>query len=176
MKGGSNKIFYPNLNNDELKIRKNSAFFNDNSYHNNISQSDIYFTISCVLNSMRNNKVDGLFQTNFVRNLIDPFIFNRFNDGIIQSAILRSAKDEELNYSYSLTTSTDMYTLLKTILKHKNEYQGEAILEFLFALAIGKLKLQKSHYSLLIEDLKEIEDEKIKLFIEPIQDVYKNCL
>lgn len=176
VKGGSDKIFYSNLYNDDLRIRKNSAFFNDNTYHNNISQSDIYFTISCVLNNMRNNKIDGLFQTNFVRNLIDPFIFNRFNDGIIQSAILRSAKDEELNYSYSFANSTDMYTLLKTIIKHKNEYQGEAILEFLFALAIGKLKLHKSHYSLLIEDLKGIEDEKIKLFIEPIQNVHKNCL
>ena len=82
---------------------------------------------------MRNNKVDGMFQTNFVRNLIDPFIFNRFNDGIIQSAILRAAKEEELNYSYSLKNSTDMYTLLKTIIKHRDEYQGEAILEFLYA-------------------------------------------
>ncbi|CAD5343599.1 hypothetical protein [Flavobacterium bizetiae] len=176
IKGGSDKIFNSDLNNEELKIRKNSAFFNDNSYYNNISQSDIYFTISCVLNNMRNNKVDGLYQTNFVRNLIDPFIFNRFNDGIIQSAILRSAKDEELNYSYSLATSTDMYTLLKTIIKHKNEYQGEAILEFLFALSIGKLKLHKSHYSILIDDLKEIDNEKIKLFIEPIQNIYKNCI
>ncbi|WP_232067266.1 hypothetical protein, partial [Flavobacterium bizetiae] len=68
------------------------------------------------------------------------------------------------------------YTLLKTIIKHKNEYQGEAILEFLFALSIGKLKLHKSHYSILIDDLKEIDNEKIKLFIEPIQNIYKNCI
>lgn len=174
IKGGSDRIFYSNLKNEELKIRKNSAFFNDNSYYNNICQSDIYFTISCVLNNMRNNKVDGMFQTNFVRNLIDPFIFNRFNDGIIQSAILRAAKEEELNYSYSLKNSTDIYTLLKTIIKHRDEYQGEAILEFLYALSIGKLKLHKSHYNLLIDDINKIKNEKIDLFIEPIKKIFKN--
>src|SRR5690606_40230559 len=112
---------------------------NDNNYFDNISQSDVYFTIACVLNAMRNSE-DGLRQSNFVKNLLDPFVFNRFNDGIIQAAILRSAKSEELNYSYSRQNSENMLMLLKTFVKHHSEYQGEALLEFLHALAIGDRK------------------------------------
>lgn len=175
-KGGTEKIFYSDLQGTELKIRKNSAFFNNNDYHNSINQSDVYFTISCVLNNMRNNKVDGLYQTNFVKNLLDPFIFNRFNDGIIQAAILRAAKNEELNYSFSAKNSEDMLMLLKTFIKHRDEYQGEAIIEFLYALAIGKLRLFKDHYQLLIEVLDNIEDERIKILKESISTVYKNYL
>ncbi|WP_312089653.1 hypothetical protein [Chryseobacterium sp.] len=176
VKGGDNYIFYPNLQNQELEIRKNSAFFNDNNYHKNVCQSDVYFSISCVLNNMRNNKKDGLFQTNFVKNLIDPFIFNRFNDGIIQSAILRAAKEDELNYSFSRKVSEDMFILLETILLYRNEYQGEAILEFLFALSIGKLRLYKTHYQEILDQVKLIDDDGIKMFIEPIENIYKKSL
>jgi len=175
-KGGDNNIFYPNIKNEKLEIRKNSAFFNNNEYHNNITQSDVYFTISCVLNNMRNNKESGLFQTNFVRNLLDPSIFNRFNDGIIQAAILRAAKDEELNYSFSFKNSADMLMLLQTMIKHRDEYQGEAIIEFIFALATGRLKLHKSHYSILIDALKEIDNELINLYIDLIKDIHKKCI
>ncbi len=175
-KGGTNSIFYKNFQNEELKIRKNSAFFNNNDYFKNITQSDVYFTISCVLNNMRNNKVDGLYQTNFVKNLLDPYIFNRFNDGIIQASILRSAQNEELNYSFSYKNSEDMLMLLKTFIKHIEEYQGEALLEFLYALAIGKLRLCKIHYNILVDDLEILQDEKIKIFKEKIKEIYANCL
>lgn len=176
LKGGAQKIFYPDILGNELKIRKNSAFFNDNDYFENVTQSDVYFTISCVLNNMRNNKVDGLYQTNFVKNLLDPFIFNRFNDGIIQAAILRSAKAEELNYSFSRKNSEEMLMLLKTFAKHSNEYQGEALLEFLHAMAIGKLRLFKEHYPLLIDGLNEIENEHIKSLSKIILKVYNKSI
>ncbi|MDV3864930.1 hypothetical protein CMU00_06495 [Elizabethkingia anophelis] len=172
-RGGSQNIFHTNISGQELKIRKNSAFFNSNEYFENISQSDVYFTISCVLNNMRNNKIDGLYQTNFVKNLLDPFIFNRFNDGIIQASILRASKPEELNYSFSYRNSEDMLMLLMTFSKHRNEYQGEAILEFLYALSIGKLRLYKDHYSPLINDLRKVDDEKIKILTNSISDAYK---
>lgn len=175
-KGGTHNIFYCDFHGQELKIRKNSAFFNDNDYFENISPSDVYFTIACVLNNMRNNKIDGLYQTNFVKNLLDPFIFNRFNDGIIQASILRAAKYEELNYSFSYKNSEDMLMLLKTFIKHRDEYQGEAIFEFIYALSIGKLRLFKDHYRFLLEDLEKIEDERIKNFNDHIRILHKNCL
>lgn len=171
-KGGSQKIFYTDISGNELGIRKNSAFFNSNDYFGQVTQSDVYFTISCVLNNMRNNRVDGLYQTNFVKNLLDPFIFNRFNDGIIQAAILRAAKNEELNYSFSRKNSEDMLMLLMTFAKHSDEYQGEALIEFLYAIAIGKLRLFKEHYPLLMDELKNIEDEQVKIFAKRISTVY----
>lgn len=175
-KGGTTEIFYGDINENELKIRKNSAFFNDNNYFENVTQSDVYFTISCVLTNMRNNKIDGLFQTNFVKNLLDPLIFNRFNDGIIQASILRASKNEELNYSISYKSSENMLTLLKTFIKHRNEYQGEAIIEFLYALSIGKLRLFKDHYRILIEELNDTNDKKINIFNTSISTIYKNSL
>lgn len=175
-KGGTNNIFFTDLKGGSLKIRKNSAFFNDNSYYKNVTQSDVYFTIACVLNNMRNNKIDGLVQTSFVKNLLDPLIFNRFNDGIIQASILRAANKEELNYSISVINSEKMLTLLKTFINHMNEYQGEAILEFLYALSIGKLRLYKDHYRLLMDELNKIKDNKVLIFNAQINEVYKNCL
>jgi len=175
-KGGTNKIFYGDINHNQLEIRKNSAFFNDNRYFQNITQSDVYFTISCVLNNMRNNKTDGLFQTNFVKNLIDPLIFNRFNDGIIQASILRASYSEELNYSISYKDSQEMFSLLQTFMIHINEYQGEAIFEFLYSLSIEKLRLHKDHYKLLIEELDKNENEIIKIFNDEIKKVYQKIL
>jgi hypothetical protein len=175
-RGGSNKIFYSSIKGDELEIRKNSAFFNDNNYHKNITQSDVYFTISCVLNNMRNNKKDGLFQTSFVKNVLDPFVFNRFNDGIIQASLLRAARNEELNYSSNEKISSDMLMLLQTFLKSVDEYQGEAILEFLYAIAIGKLRLMKEHYPELISELDAHSNKEVKIFNESIKIVYKKSL
>ncbi|HLW61864.1 MAG TPA: hypothetical protein VKY33_00555 [Flavobacterium sp.] len=175
-KGGTQKIFYPDILGNELEIRKNSAFFNSNEYFGQVTQSDVYFTISCVLNNMRNNRVDGLYQTNFVKNLLDPFIFNRFNDGIIQAAILRATKNEELNYSFSRKNSEDMLMLLKTFAKYRDEYQGEALFEFLFAICIGKLRLFKEHYPPLIDELTKIENEHIQILNKMISKVYEKSL
>lgn len=175
-RGGSDGIFYSNYQNKELEIRKNSAFFNNNDYFENISQSDVYFTISCVLNNMRNNQEDGLFQTTFVKNLIDPFTFNRFNDGIIQASILRASKADELNYSLSFNQSNNMLSLIKTFIKHKEEQQGEAIFEFLYSIAIGKLRLHNDHYWLLLKELNEVDDIRINIFKEEIEKIHKNCL
>ncbi|MCF8325701.1 MAG: hypothetical protein K9I84_12130 [Leadbetterella sp.] len=173
-KGGDNKIFFPSIKNVELEIRKNSAFFNDNKYYKNVTQSDVYFTIACVLNNMRNNHSDGLFQTSFIKNLLDPFVFDRFNDGIIQASILRSAKSEELNYSCSPKLSNDMLMLLSTFIQHVNEFQGEALLEFLYALSIRKLRLCKSDYLLLLDELKKFRKTEIIIFRREIKSVYKS--
>lgn len=175
-KGGAEKIFYTDIHGSELEIRKNSAFFNSNDYFDNVCQSDVYFTIACVLNNMRNNKIDGLCQTSFVKNLLDPFIFNRFNDGVIQASILRAAKYDEINYSFSRRHSEDMLMLLKTFIKHREEYQGEAILEFLYALSIGKLRLVKDHYLTLLDEINKIENEYVTIFSKSINRVYKSSL
>jgi hypothetical protein len=125
---------------------------------------------------MRNYKINGLFQTNFVKNLIDPFIFNRYNDGVIQASILRAAKSNELNYSLSFDQSNDMLTLIRTFINNKEQQQGEAIFEFLYSLAIGKLRLHKEHYKLLLDELDEQKEIRMQIFTSEINEVYKNCL
>ena len=154
IKGLSNKIFLPNvlsLNDSELKIRRNSAFFDREDYATHASQSDVFFSISYVVNRLRNssNYSHVLKQSSFVRNLISPANFNRFNDGIIQASLIRCATKDEINYAIDSVLSREMREILITIFKYRNQPQGEALLEFLYSLAIGKLTLKK-------EDLKEI--------------------
>jgi hypothetical protein len=171
-KGGANEIFLPILNPtgtiNELKIRKNSAFFDGNDYFEKVSQSDIYFTISNVLNNMRNSTKENLKQSTFVRNLISPSNFNRFNDGIIQSSLLRASRAVELNYNLDESLSKEMKDILTTIIKYNDQEQGEAILEFLYSLAINKLRLRKEHYDVIISLLEE-EDNLV-------YNVYKDAI
>lgn len=155
-KGLSNKLFYPQIIKDkhkELKIRKGFAFFKFTGFTNDVAQSDIYFTISNIVNSLRftEDKSKNLIQSTYVRNLIDPGNFNRFNDGIIQASILRSASPEEMFYSMDSNLSEDMYSILETIVKYRNNDQGEALLEFMYALAIRKLTLKEIHLEKLLD-------------------------
>ncbi|MFV8373039.1 hypothetical protein [Flavobacterium sp. LB2P74] len=169
-KGLSNGLFYPRVikkPHNELAIRNNFAFFNFHNYVKDVTQSDIYFTISNILNGLRNSdKIDkSLKQTSFVRNLISPGNFNRFNDGIIQASILRSANADELSYSIDYDLSLEMKNILETLIKYHKDEQSEALLEFLYAISISKLSFKESH---LIELIKLIEsdckDKIIKCF------------
>lgn len=151
-KGLANNLFYPSLKtNLDLELRKNFAFLDFDEYHDNVSQSDVYFIISIILNSLRNSKdlTKNLQQTEYVRNLLDPFNFNRFNDGIIQASLLRAAKNNELSYHIDSELSRDMKSFLETLIKHNQSEQGEALFEFLYALACEKMTLEKN-------DLEEI--------------------
>jgi len=153
-KGLSNQIFYPNLIKDEeLKLRKNFAFLS----FNDLSQSDVYFTISSIINHLRNsNDLNRcLKQTEYVRNMIEPGNFNRFNDGIIQSSILRVANKDELAYSLDYDLSKKMLDLLSTMIKNYKTDQGEGLFEFIYALATQKMTLYKIHLSEICKLIKE---------------------
>lgn len=175
IKGLSTNLFFPKLKkalNEEMEIRNNFAFFDFDGYVNEVTQSDIYFTFNNVINSLRNSKKieKSLVQTSFVRNLLSPNNFNRFNDGIIQASILRSAVPGELSYSIDFGLSLEMKNLLETIIKYHDGDQGEAILEFLYAIAIGKLSFKEDHLNEILELLKSKKKYQILecfvLFIE----------
>ncbi len=128
-RGLVNNLFYPRVSvypYEELTIRKNFAFFDFDNYADDVAQSDIYFTISNIVNFLRNtNKSDkSLKQTVFVRNLLDPGNFNRFNDGIIQACILRTGCSDELSYSIDSELSQEMYNLLETLIKYHKRRTG----------------------------------------------------
>lgn len=165
-KGLSNNLFFPRIiktKHTELAIRNNFAFFNFENYVKDVTQSDIYFTISNILNSLRNstNIEKSLKQTSFVRNLISPGNFNRFNDGIIQSSILRSANPSELSYSIDFDLSLEMKNILETLIKYNENEQSEALLEFLYAIAISKMSLKDSHLNEIVNYIFENCKNKI---------------
>jgi hypothetical protein len=166
----------------KLRIRRNFAFFNFNKYHNEVTQSDIYFTISNIINTKRNSptKEKTLSQSAFVRNLLSPLNFNRFNDGVIQASILRSAFTEELSYIIDFNLSLEMYSILETMVKYKSNPQAEALTEFMYSLAFKKMTLKKIHLESLATLLYDpFEDSLICLLAkyiteETIPDLYPN--
>ena len=118
-----------------------------------MTQSDVYFTISNVINSLRNSDKNdrNLKQTVFVRNMIDPGNFSRFNDGIIQASILRAAHNDELAYSIDSDLSQEMFSTFETLIQYHKDEQGEALIEFIYALATRKMTLKEIHLQKIIE-------------------------
>ena len=88
----------------------------------------------------------------YARNLTDPGKLRRFNDGIIQASILRKACAEELSNSIDNPVSQEMRNLLLSVLENERQEQGEALLEFLFAISIEKLYLKEIHVRALLEN------------------------
>ncbi len=162
-KGLANQLFYPNSENKQLSLRKGFAFFKFQNYINDVSQADIYFTIAAVINTLRNsnNYEQCLRQTEFVRNIIDPQNFNRYNDGIIQACILRNARASELSYNIDDELSSEMKDILLKIIEKHETPQGEGLLEFLYAICIKKLTLKKEHLILVLKNLDAITSNEI---------------
>lgn len=144
-KGLSDNLFLPTIRNKVLKIRNGFAFapFQGSTAHNKFisqsKQSEIYFIVSSILNDMRNK---GIFdQSDYVRNILDPGNFVRFNDGIIQACLLRACSNDELDYSISKESSIQMQSVLGDMILHIEDDHAEALNEFFYAIAIKKLKL-----------------------------------
>jgi hypothetical protein len=92
----------------------------------------------------------------FQQVILDPENFTRYNDGVIQAALLRCARPGELDYSMEHNKSRFMLDLLKNILLQHDRRQGEAAAEFAFALFANRLRLQAEHRRELDESLPNI--------------------
>jgi hypothetical protein len=111
--------------------------------------SSVLFTVTAFLEACRaarsgtneTSLVSGLFQ----QTLISPANFTRFNDPAIQAAILRCAYPSEMNYAASVEASQDMSQLITKLIQLHDAPSGAAVGEFLLALAIGRLTLERSH-------------------------------
>ncbi|MEZ0542200.1 hypothetical protein [Fibrella arboris] len=151
-KGFSNDVFLKMPNGDDLTLRKNFAFWNFTYENQTVSQSEVYFTISTIITNLENKQIDAhpsLKQTNYVRNMLSPRNFHRFNDGIIQASLLRSGKTEYFSYDLDRELSLQMKEFLLSIIDKYDTEDGEAILEFILAIGVKKLKLRE-------DDLKEV--------------------
>ncbi len=160
VKGLSNNLFFPSLKNAPLTIRNGFAFaphsggIEHESFISQSKQSEIYFIISTILNQMRHEGT--LVQSEYLRNLIDPGNFVRFNDGILQAAILRAASREELDYTLSDEYSEQIQAILGDMIMHIEDDHAEALNEFFYAIAIKKLKLPQE----IIRDCIELLEDQ----------------
>ncbi|WP_064682833.1 hypothetical protein [Rhizobium bangladeshense] len=140
-------FFLTNTAGHPLKLRPSFAFWDGTYQTDVIKQGDVFATIASILESRRKpSKAKGspeLAQSPFHLTVLSSENFTRFNDGIIQASLLRAAFPHELNYAHTTTANHSAkigHLVLKMMERHA-ENQGEAVLEFLVALATRQMTL-----------------------------------
>lgn len=138
--GLSDELFWPSFAGKSLKLRDNFAFYDGKKPCASFSQADVYLVIVAMLHRLRSE--DRPLQ------LLSPSNFDRFNDGVIQAALLRAAIPAELNFSLQEFHSDYMRDLICYMLEDPEHAHSEALPEFLLAWATGHLRLTlKDHRS-----------------------------
>lgn len=141
----SDNLFLTSATGQSLKLRETFAFWGGLQLKTqDSSQADVYWTIQTILHDLRMRGDSGL-ATTYHSTLISPVCFDRYNDGVIQACLLRAAKPVELNYAVDEIYSRQMTDIIISIIKNWDNPQGEASLEFLFALWAGQIKLLDGH-------------------------------
>ncbi len=160
------KLFLPTPAGNKLMLRRTFAFWSDLGLEDRLcdaTQSDVYWTIQSLLHDLRIKSDENGLASTYHTTLISPACFDRYNDGVIQACLLRSAKPVELNYAVDEEFSRQMTDVLHSVISNWSNNQGEASLEFLLALWLGRLQLLETH----IEDLlRLLNDEIPKMSIE----------
>ncbi len=143
--GMRDELFWGSPAGQELRLRPNFAFFPFFHDPTKVTQSEVYFTIASVLHSLRHSEgTRTLQQHEYHRILIHPHTFYRLNDGVVQSALLRSGLPAEFNYTISPELSSEMAEVLRFIFSEIRTERGEACVEFALALAMGQMRLCKA--------------------------------
>jgi len=168
-KGLVNDVFLKKINGQKLSLRKGFVFWDFEVEESTAYQSQVYFTISSVINNLCNSPIDSprtLKQSNYIRNLLSPDNFQRFNDGIIQSSLLRTGKLEFFAYDLNKESSLKMKALLKSMADNYDNEHGEALLEFLLAIGTRKLRLKKKDLNSVLNYCSKIDNQLLKQFSE----------
>jgi hypothetical protein len=159
-KGDANVALLPSGNSLDkpLELRKDFAFWTG-TYPPGAYHAEVVGTIAALLQRAR--EPSGLplqhrLHTGSLQHvLLDPENFARFDDGVIQAALLRAAQPSELDYRGEKNASEYMRDFLVRMAGHLTESRGEAALEFLTALAIGRLRIEKEHLDYVVAKFNE---------------------
>lgn len=170
-----NNLFLKKANGDTLKLRGTFAFWSDldELICSNASQSDVYWTMQSIFHDQRNHNNQKGLASIYHFTVISPVCFDRFNDGVIQACILRSASPSELNYSINEEYSRQMTDILTSIISNWDNDQGEACLEFLMSMCSGRLKLTPSHTAEITELKSDSMTEDMKFLLEKLEQKNK---
>jgi hypothetical protein len=174
--GLENDLFFINpFTKTHLSLRPNFAF---HKFDKDPSQADVYFIMSSIIHFARfpedqveskrvKSNIKYLRYHEHCKSVFSPECFNRYNDGIIQASILRIAHPNELNYSIDERFSFSMMNVIKDIFKDEtNSERCEAILEFLYAIVSGKLRLVNRHKSELLDHFENsFKNEEVQFFV-----------
>ena len=150
-------LLLPRVCGATLALRDGSVFFTKRPE----SQIAVYAMVTAAMQNARefaepsdNTSLpsDLRFDSNpFVRSVLDPSMFARFSDGILQASLLRAAQRSDLDYSASDDLSGQFRSTAELILiNHENDI-GDAALEFVYALSTGKISLRESDHHVLCQ-------------------------
>lgn len=132
---------------DALVLNVDFAFW-DGGYQPAAYQAEVLGTISTILQNARTVKLkepgQQLRSPLLMHVALDPENFARFNEGIIQAALLRAALPSELDYRGDASTSAYMAEFLSRIASRFDTPQI-ATLEFLCAIATKRLQMNAEH-------------------------------
>lgn len=141
------KLFIPTNVDGALTLKRGFAFWK-NLRHLGDSEADVFFTVSSVLQSARaigsasSPSNIPMIRSNWLQQtVIDPVNFDRYNDGMIQAAFLRSAHPKELNYASSALLSHQAFEIIRSAIESSKTEHGTAAAEFLLAIATSRLNL-----------------------------------
>ena len=167
--GLSQNAFLPaTLQNEEnLKLRKDFAFWKVGYGLETDHSVAVLLTAALILQHAREFKKfkdddDRLASDTFQQVVLDPENFARYNDGVIQAALLRAAHPSELDYSSREEVSRRMTDILSGIFRMNSRQQGEAALEFAFALQSDRMKLYDSDMRRLKDEVKNLCEDSGK--------------
>lgn len=152
---GPTEVFLPSgAELDEVLVLNIDFAFWGNKYTPSAYQAQVLATIANTLQNARTAKLTS--HTQQLRSpllmhvALDPENFARFNEGIIQAALLRSALPSELDYRGDIQASAYLAAFLKRIALNYDHSQV-ATLEFLSAIATKRLQLNAND-TLIVKD------------------------
>ncbi|MDO6719862.1 hypothetical protein Q4575_10640 [Psychrosphaera sp. 1_MG-2023] len=147
--GLGKELFLMGAKGNHMALGPTFAFWSDKDNQNTFyHQATVYYTMSSILQSLRYKRVGKNtipLGEGYILKQLNPLLFDRFNEGIIQASVLRSAKPRELDYSDDDASSAIVGSLILKMLNEPSEDTSEALPEFLLALCTEKLQIKTDH-------------------------------
>ncbi|UKY38940.1 hypothetical protein [Pantoea dispersa] len=164
-----NELFLKDTKQNTLKIRETFVFWDKlDIVIDDSSQADVFWTIQTLLHDLRMNDGKGL-STIYHYTLLSPVCFDRYNDGVIQACLLRSAYSSELNYAIDETYSQQMCDIICSVIKNYENEQGEGCLEFLMSIWIRHLRILDRHLREILSLENPSMPDSVKFLLHQIE-------
>lgn len=140
-----------------LAIAPDFVLLDTSKAREKISQADVY---AVVCNALAAARCDNLGieakvqratpsptwgQSIYAQCILCPSNFRDFNDAVLRAALIRAASMQELNYSVDEASSEEMRDVLLADIHSWSQGRGDALPEFLIAMACGRLRLTPRH-------------------------------
>lgn len=155
--GMRNDLFWLDMDGLPLRLRSDFALIDGSLQDPVASQADLYAVFCVVLSGLRHStdSTRRLANNSYERSVLSPLNFDRYNDGVLQACLLRSARPREMAYgACDKELSEQMLGVLMNALPQPGRTEkSEALIEFLLALATRRMTLATSHLDVFLQAL-----------------------